>query len=43
MGMIDTYENEGRIEFLTWLATGAFLFGFPFVTFRALFERWDTI
>ena len=43
MGNIDTNENEGRIEYLTWLATGCFLFAFPYVTFRILFTRWTTI
>ena len=43
MGSIDTNNNEGRIEYLTWLVTGCFLFVFPYVIFRTLFTRWKTI
>ena len=38
LGSINVEGQSGRVEFLTWLITGAFLLGFPIFAFRLLFK-----
>ena len=37
---VDSKEQDGRVEFMTWFLTGVLLFGFPVFTFKLLFSKW---
>lgn len=43
MSSISTQSQDAKSEFMTWLATGLFLFGFPIFTFRLLFNKQDQL
>ena len=39
MNSMSAQGQGGRVELLTWLATGGFLLVFPYFTFKLLFKR----